>query len=143
MVQKSKEVIIPGPGKLGRVRKRLGLSQETLARESGVTRSVIANYESGRTPKMTTFEDLLNIYRVLKVKERAFNESQEEKNTEAAEALLGLLWLKRESSRVQLAEIDGKLEALRRKREAAKRSMAEVKSEAKQLKMSIPSLKIE
>jgi transcriptional regulator with XRE-family HTH domain len=120
--------VIPGPGMMEDVRKRVGLSQKALAEEVGVSRDVIANYELGRT-NLDSVEDCLKVWRVLEVKERALNIPQEKGSPSAAEAVLGLLWFAKESAQKHVAEIEGQINNLQRKRETIRRQIAEIESE--------------
>jgi len=120
-------VKIPAPHALKMARERAGLSQPDLARECGVSRDVIANYESGRTK--TSVEDLLKVWRVLEVKERALDIPREKGGLGAAEAVLGLLWVARLNAQKRLAEIDGQIANLQRVRDSATRQVGEIESE--------------
>jgi len=121
-------VILPASsGVLSGVRQRLGLSQPALADACRVSRDVIANYENGRTK--LGINDALKVWRVLEVKERALGISSEKKGTSAAQYLLGVLWYAKETAKKRLAEIDGQIENLQRKRESVKREIAELEAE--------------
>jgi transcriptional regulator with XRE-family HTH domain len=122
---------LPGPAALKPIRENLGLSQEQLAKESGVSRSVIANYESGRT-KLNGVSDALKLYRALEIKERARKDKL--KTPTAADLLAGLLWLQKLEAAQQVAEIDSKIEALQRDRDRLARQTAEIEAEEARLK---------
>lgn len=128
-------VIIPAGGMLKSVRERLGLSQAGLGLECGVSRDVIANYESGRTKldrqSLISVEELLKIWKVLETKERALgrNVQGEAGQSSAADAVLGLLWLAKLSARGSLAEIDGQITGLKQQQEGVKRHIEEIDSE--------------
>ena len=111
------------------VRERFGMSQESLSKESGVTRSVIANIESGRSS--VSVEDTIRMYRVLELRERAKGGGDE-----VATMLLGFLKLVRGSYERNLVFIDGKLQSLQKEREAYEGWLADVKSEEKQIKVA-------
>jgi transcriptional regulator with XRE-family HTH domain len=143
-------VALPAPGAWKEVRERFGLSQPALAQGSGVSRDVIANYESGRT-KLESVEQALKVWRVLEVKERALNIPQDKLKAElqaavekkregskwtAREYLLGLLWFAKESALKRIAEMDGQIDNLRRQQESIKRQVAEIEAEETHLRIS-------
>jgi transcriptional regulator with XRE-family HTH domain len=125
----------PAHGALKDVRERVGLTQPALAQECGVSRNVIANYESGRTkldPRLS-FEDALKVWRVLEVKERGLGSGSLKKGS-AADYLLGLLWWAKESARSDIFEIDGRIANLKRKQDSLKHRIDEIDSEASALR---------
>jgi transcriptional regulator with XRE-family HTH domain len=117
-------------------RERLGVSQQELARESGITRAVIANLESGRSG-LHSVDDALSIYRALATRERIGGSSsvqaQSSARNSATKAVLGLLRLTRKSHQERLATIDQKLKQLQREREATQLWLQDVESEEKAL----------
>jgi transcriptional regulator with XRE-family HTH domain len=147
-------IVAPGPGAWKEVRERFGLSQPAIAQESGVSRNVIANYESGRTKlqpveKKLTLEQALKVWRVLEVKERALNipqdklkaelraareEKSEDDTYTAREYLLGLLWYAKTSYQYRTAEIDGQVNNLKREQEIRRRQVAEIEGEESSLR---------
>ncbi len=137
----SEGVIVPARGMLKSVREQVGLSQPALAKECGVSRDVIANYESGRT--RASSEDLLRVWRVLEVKERALNISRKKESPSAAEAVLGLLWFARENARKRLAEIEGQVDNLQRKQESTRHQIAEIEAEETHRKRALKYKKVE
>jgi DNA-binding XRE family transcriptional regulator len=118
------------PAYLKGLRERLLLSQGGLAKESGVTRSVIANYESGRS-YLSSVDDALAMYRALELRERAQKVGQD-----AAAAVLRLLEIKREGLEGQLRGVEGERYRLEMKQKAAQSWLADVKSEARALEIS-------
>ena len=126
-------VSIPAEGAMETVRKELGLSQPALARECGVSRDVIANYESGRT--RPSIDDLLQVWRVLEVKARGRKLS--ENAPKASELLLGLLWWAKANSERLVNEIDGKIEYLQRRREGLNHRIAEFEAEEDYIKAKL------
>lgn len=94
-----------------------GLSQEALAKEVGITRQVLANYETRRSLRAT--DDALSIYKVLALKGSAL----------ALRAVLELLDLQKESCERQILQVESEFQKLERKRDAVKDWLADVKSE--------------
>ncbi len=97
------------------------LSQQDLARKSGVTRAVIANCETGVTPLSP--ENALVIYMILE----AFG------SAEAGRAILAIHGTLKKSIRGELARIEVELGLLEKRREAAKARLAEIESDEKRL----------
>ncbi len=138
---------IPDRHTLEEVRERVGLSQRALAKESGISRDLIANYETGRTSKDfgrrgLDLEQGLKIWRVLEVKERGLASGSLKKYSAANSAakysafdyLFGLLWLAKEVARKKLSEIDAQIANLQRKRDSATRQAGEIESEYQAIK---------
>ena len=133
LVAPTEKVKLPGPGALQDVREKLGLTQQALAAECGVSRDVVANYENDRTGM--DIESALKVWRVLEVKERALVISREKESADsAADFLLGLLWYAKASAHKRLAEIDGQVDNLQRTRESIRHEIAEIETEETHLR---------
>ena len=138
-ISEGEKVKIVGPAALKSFRELCGISQDQLAKESGVSRSIIANYESERTTgDGISIDNLLNIYRALNVREQA---TRSINGTSIREALMGLLWTQRLFVNKRLREIDGQIDILKKKRERELRLFADTENEEKQLR-SAPAAKV-
>ena len=121
------------PAYLKKFREGLDISQEALARESGVTRGVIANYETGVT-NLSSVDTALKLYRVLAAKERTqvSNLSSLRDAPQiggALKAVLALLALEKESAKREIAEIGRQAEMLQRKMAAVKARRTDIETE--------------
>ena len=124
------------PAFLKRVREGLGKSQEDLATESGLSRSVIANYETGRT-NLSSLDDAIAIYRPLQAMEalrvRTLASLRQQAGPlepeGATRAMRALLDLQIQSRREYLLQVERQIETLQAKREAATRWLAESEAE--------------
>jgi|ERR1051326_5004412 transcriptional regulator with XRE-family HTH domain len=111
------------PGWLKTVREQCEMSQEELSRHSEVSRSVIANYESGRT-LLTSADHALKICMILEASG----------SREAGDALLGLLAMVKESVQSSINSVDGQIRLLQKRRAVEARRLEEIQSEEKRLK---------
>lgn len=104
-------------------REKLSLSQHDLAKNSGITRSIIADIESGRT-LFSSVQHALKLYTTLVALGSA----------EARPALLSVIALVRESSEDELNSIELEMALLRKRRDARIAQLREINSEEKRLK---------
>jgi transcriptional regulator with XRE-family HTH domain len=123
------------PAFLKRVREGLGKSQEALANESGLSRSVIANYESGRT-NLSSLDDALAIYRPLQAMEAlgvvylaSLKHAGPQEPGGATRAMRALLDLQIQSRRQSLLQLEKKIEALQAAREETTRWLSKDEAE--------------
>jgi len=125
------------PEFLKSVRERRGMSQEGLASESGITRSVIANFEAGRT-LINPVEVALKLYRALAgisglavLKGGSALQEAHEARMEATKAILALLQIQRESGERAFAETNQKIKVAERQREEVKNWLTNIETEQK------------
>jgi DNA-binding XRE family transcriptional regulator len=120
------------PAYLKRVREGVGLSQANLAKESGLSRSVIANIESGRTI-LTSVDDALLIYRSLaSIQElRALLDvyAMQQARHDAIAAVVELLQIKKAGYPGRIAELGRHIKQLEREATAYKGWLADVETE--------------
>jgi transcriptional regulator with XRE-family HTH domain len=111
------------PEYLKAAREKLSLSQHDLAKNSGITRSVIADIESGRT-LFSSVQHALRLYTTLEALG----------NAEAGRALLSIIALVRESAEDELNGIELEMALLRRRRDARIAQLKEINLEEKRLR---------
>ncbi len=111
------------PEYLKAARENLSLSQQDLAKNSGITRSVIADIESGRT-YFSSVQHALRLYTTLEALGSA----------EARRALLSVIALVRESAERELNGIEREMALLRKRRDTRIAQMKEIDFEEKQLR---------
>jgi transcriptional regulator with XRE-family HTH domain len=111
------------PEYLKAARESLSLSQQDLAKNSGITRSIIADIESGRT-LFSSIQHALMLYRTLDALGSA----------EARRALLSVIALVRESTENELNGIELEMALLHKRRDARIAQLKEIDSEEKRLK---------
>jgi transcriptional regulator with XRE-family HTH domain len=111
------------PEYLKAAREKLSLSQHDLAKNSGITRSVIADIESGRT-LFSSVQHALRLYTTLEALGSA----------EAGRALLSIIALVRESAEQELNGIELEMALLRRRRDARIAQLKEINLEEKRLR---------
>jgi transcriptional regulator with XRE-family HTH domain len=120
MAKKSKAwAICQTPGWLKRVREECGISQQALSKGASVSRSVIANYESGRT----TLDSLEHAWLLC----AALSALGSKEARDAARELLQAL---RKTSQREIASLEGHIVLLQRKLAEEKDWLADVESEA-------------
>jgi transcriptional regulator with XRE-family HTH domain len=111
------------PEYLKAAREKLSLSQQDLAKNSGITRSIIADVESGRT-YFSSVQHALKLYMALEALGSA----------EARRALLSIIALVRESAEQELNGIELEMAQLHKRRDARIAQLKEINSEEKRLK---------
>jgi transcriptional regulator with XRE-family HTH domain len=111
------------PEYLKAAREKLSLSQQDLAKNSGISRSIIADIESGRT-FFSSVQHALRLYTTLDTLGSA----------EARPALLSVIALVRESAEDELNGIELEMALLRKRRDARIAQLKEIDSEEKRLK---------
>jgi transcriptional regulator with XRE-family HTH domain len=111
------------PAFLKQIREGLGKTQEQLASESGLTQSVIANYESGRS-NLSSVDNALAIYRALSA-----TESFRQESGNATKAYRALLEIQVYSHQEYLFRVEQEIESLQRKRAAYAGWLAEFEAE--------------
>ena len=111
------------PEYLKAARENLSLSQQDLAKNSGITRSIIADIESGRT-YFSSVQHALRLYTTLEALGSA----------EARRALLSVIAFVRESAEDELTGIELEMDLLRKRRDARIAQLKEIDSEEKRLK---------
>jgi predicted transcriptional regulator len=111
------------PEYLKATREKLSLSQQDLAKNSGITRSIIADIESGRT-LFSSVQHALRLYTTLEALGSA----------EAKRALLSVIALVRESTEDELNSIELEMALLRKRRYARIAQLKEIDSEEKRLR---------
>jgi transcriptional regulator with XRE-family HTH domain len=124
-------------GHLPVFRQRHGLSQNQLAKESGVSVSVIANYESSRTSNLS-FENLLKIYRAIEIRERATQGAK----PHALKYVLSLLLLKKQQIEHDKWTLHAQSVNIQRQYEATDRELTAVTTEEKQLRQARPGVSL-
>jgi transcriptional regulator with XRE-family HTH domain len=111
------------PEYLKAAREKLSLSQQDLAKNSGITRSIIADIESGRT-LFSSVQHALRLYTTLEALGSA----------EARRALLSVIALVRESAEQELNGVELEMDLLRKRRDVRIAQLKEIDSEEKRLK---------
>ena len=111
------------PQYLKAARENLSLSQQDLAKNSGITRSIIADIESART-YFSSVQHALRLYTTLEALGSA----------EARRALLSAIALVRESAEQELNGIELEMALLHKRRDASIRQLKEIDSEEKRLR---------
>lgn len=106
------------PGWLKRVREECGISQELLSKGSSVSRSVIANYESGRT----ILDSLEHAWELCQALSALGSEEAKDASRELLQAL-------KKTSRREIASLEGQIVLLKKKLAEEKDWLAEVESE--------------
>jgi transcriptional regulator with XRE-family HTH domain len=124
-------------GHLAVFRQRHGLSQNQLAQESGVSVSVIANYESSRTSNLS-MENLLKIYRAIEIRERAVQGAK----PHALKYVLSLLLLKKQQIEIDRMTLRAQSVNIQRQYEAADRELAAVTTEEQELRQARPGVSL-
>jgi transcriptional regulator with XRE-family HTH domain len=111
------------PEYLKATREKLSLSQQDLAKNSGITRSIIADIESGRT-LFSSVQHALRLYTTLEALGSA----------EARLALQSIIALVREATEQELNGIELEMDLLRKRRDARIAQLKKINSEEKRLK---------
>lgn len=125
---------------LKRVREGVGLSQEGLAQATGITRSVIANYESGRSP-LSSLEHALKIYMVLVARVPIpVGKRDPSARADAARAVLAILDIITESCRSSLEQVERDIKSLRGRQKGLRGQLSTAQSEAKRMERLLQSI---
>jgi predicted transcriptional regulator len=111
------------PEYLKSAREELSLSQQDLAKNSGITRSIIADIESGRT-YFSSVQHALSLYTTLEALGSA----------EARRALQSVIALVRESAEDELNGIELEMALLLKRRDARIAQLKEIDSKEKRLR---------
>ncbi len=111
------------PEYLKAIREKLSLSQQDLAKNSGISRSIIADIESGRT-YFSSVDHALRLYTTLEALGSA----------EARRALRSVIAFVREATEDELNSIELEMALLRKRRDARIAQLKEIDSEEKRLK---------
>jgi predicted transcriptional regulator len=111
------------PQYLKAAREKLSLSQHDLAKNSGISRSIIADIESGRT-YFSSVQHALRLYTTLEALGGA----------EARLALQSIIALVREATEQELSGIELEMAVLHKRRDARIAQLKEIDSEEKRLK---------
>jgi transcriptional regulator with XRE-family HTH domain len=111
------------PEYLKAIRENLSLSQQDLAKNSGTSRSIIADIESGRT-LFSSVQHALRLYTTLEALGSA----------EARRALLSIIALVREATEQELNGIELEMALLRKRQDARIVQLKEINSEEMRLR---------